>query len=145
MFFFFNKNVMRVFDMFFGDDVMVMKRVLSLFLVMFGNLDELDDRSFRISASSAVYYNLDIERGISIHHLNDYIRSLEAEPEKYQTQFDVSGSLLPLIPALFFINPLICFSLFCVVAFNHAISRQKHFILCIPEHLLRNDRNLRFL
>nr|XP_022318789.1 uncharacterized protein LOC111121708 isoform X2 [Crassostrea virginica] len=56
--------------------------------VMFGNLDELDDRSFRISASSAVYYNLDIERGISIHHLNDYIRSLEAEPEKYQTQFD---------------------------------------------------------
>eukprot|EP00105_Crassostrea_gigas_P043042 XP_019927190.1 PREDICTED: receptor-type tyrosine-protein phosphatase kappa-like isoform X2 [Crassostrea gigas] len=56
--------------------------------VMFGNLDELDNRSFRISASSAVYYNLDIERGIHINQLNEYIHTLEANPEKYQTQFD---------------------------------------------------------
>lgn len=59
---------------------------------MFGNLDELDNRSFRISASSAVYYNLDIERGIHINQLNEYIHTLEANPEKYQTQFDVSSS-----------------------------------------------------
>lgn len=59
---------------------------------MFGNLDELDNRSFRISASSAVYYNLDIERGIHINQLNEYIHTLEANPVKYQTQFDVSSS-----------------------------------------------------
>lgn len=58
---------------------------------MFGNLDELDNRSFRISASSAVYYNLDIERGIHINQLNEYIHTL-ANPVKYQTQFDVSSS-----------------------------------------------------
>ncbi|XP_056020375.1 uncharacterized protein LOC125670205 [Ostrea edulis] len=56
--------------------------------VMFGNLEELDNRSFRISASSAVYYNLDIERGIHIDQLNEYIHTLEANPDKYQAQFD---------------------------------------------------------
>ncbi|XP_061175340.1 receptor-type tyrosine-protein phosphatase kappa-like [Saccostrea echinata] len=56
--------------------------------VMFGNLEELENQSFRISASSAVYYNLNIERGVNINQLNEYIHSMEANPDKYQTQFD---------------------------------------------------------
>lgn len=79
-------------NMCFETDIclLVMGVLEYLFSVMFGNLEELDNRSFRISASSAVYYNLDIERGIHIDQLNEYIHTLEANPDKYQAQFDVS-------------------------------------------------------
>ncbi|KAK3089316.1 hypothetical protein FSP39_002684 [Pinctada imbricata] len=44
----------------------------------------------RLSNGSSTYYNINNERGVSVNDLNDYINSMEVDPDKYHTEFDAN-------------------------------------------------------